>query len=155
MRYKNFERIITGGEVFYSWPEVERAYPNKSAHALEMASKRAFSKYPGVKVYFDCMGLSFEVEFKKDYVEKYKQETGVPSSSKPDTPPPSRPRPREVVKIIQSDPKTMARVEALEEARATDRAEYQKARIIDAAKFKRLEDKIFALQKQIQELMLK
>jgi hypothetical protein len=49
---RSFEKIITGGETFYSWYDIERAYPGKSGHALEMASKRAFAKQLNERVFF-------------------------------------------------------------------------------------------------------
>lgn len=150
---RNFEKIITGGETFFSWYDIERAYPGKSAHALEMASKRAFAKQLDERVFFDCLGLSFEVYFLPEYVAEYKSRPQYPASPPC---PPRPPRQREVVKVVERvvekiDAQLLARVDALE----AERKEYQKARIVDAAKFKKLENQLFALQKQLQELMSK
>jgi hypothetical protein len=150
---RSFEKIITGGETFYSWYDIERAYPGKSGHALEMASKRAFAKQLNERVFFECLGLSFEVHFLPEYVAEYKSRPQHPASPPR---PPRPPRPREAAKVVErvvekTDARLLARVDALE----AERKEYQKARIVDAAKFKKLENQLFALQKQLQELMSK
>jgi hypothetical protein len=150
---RNFEKIITGGETFFSWYDIERAYPGKSGHALEMASKRAFAKQLNERVFFECLGLSFEVHFLPEYVAEYKSRPQHPASPPR---PPRPPRPREAAKVVErvvekTDARLLARVDALE----AERKEYQKARIVDAAKFKKLENQLFALQKQLQELMSK
>lgn len=156
MRQRNFEKIITGGETFYSWYDIERAYPGKSGHALEMASKRAFAKQLNERVFFDCLGLSFEVYFLPEYVAEYKSRPARPAVIRSPRPAAAPRPPREVVKVVEkvvekTDARLLARVDALE----AERKEYQKARIVDAAKFKKLENQLFALQKQLQELLSK
>lgn len=142
MKQTIIESITAGGKTFKGFAEIPYIFPGVMPHTVEMAATRALARQRDQKIYFDCRGLSWEVVYRADYVEEYKARKPALDAPKQNHVTRDRASPPIFdLPLLRRVEKLEAEVKEWKAILGEFKRDFEKARIHDAERFRRLEKK--------------